>query len=69
MKKIESFKNREVLNLSAIYGGDWKSTSSKRTDENGCVETTSDKFNDTNGDGQYNPGESYVACISVNCED
>jgi hypothetical protein len=71
LESLEKFKMQDNQ-LSSIFGGltdtaKWIPTSKKTTNSNGCVETTSDSFNDSNGNGQYDAGESATACTSIDC--
>jgi hypothetical protein len=73
--KLESLKKFKMQDnqLSSIYGGlfadkgKWVKTGKSVTTPEGCTQTTSDSFNDTNGNGKLDEGESYTVCTSVDC--
>lgn len=73
--KLESLKKFKMQDnqLSTIFGGlmddkpKWKKSSRTTTNTNGCVETTSDTFYDTNNNGVYDNGESATICTSIDC--
>jgi hypothetical protein len=68
MKSLKLFKNLEVKNMSSIYGGDWKDSPKETgTDENGCIVTKTESYNDSNNNGRPDPGEDKMICVSVDC--
>lgn len=67
MKKLEDFTTEKV-ELKNIFGGEWVQTDlGSKKDANGCTVTTTDSFDDKNGDKKLSAGESYTSCTSVSC--
>lgn len=72
--KLESLKKFKMQDnqLTTIFGGlvdgaKWVKTAKTITTAEGCTQTTSDSFNDVNGNNQLDSGESYTVCTSVDC--
>jgi hypothetical protein len=67
MKKLEDFQN-ESTELRNIFGGGWvQTTQEDYVNSEGCTVKTTDSFDDKNGNGKLDKGESATQCISVSC--
>jgi|LakMenE01Jun11ns_1017448.scaffolds.fasta_scaffold9959321_10 hypothetical protein len=67
MESLKKFQNKQIKG-NFIFGGGWVNTSSTKTNEQGCTVTTEDRFNDTNGDGIWNSGETGSMCVGIECK-
>ena len=66
MRKIENFQDEKVK-LENIWGGGIVETSSSEKDPNGCTVTTTDSFDDKDGDGLWGNKESGKVCQKTVC--
>ncbi|MFD2568839.1 hypothetical protein [Pseudotenacibaculum haliotis] len=69
MKNLEKFKLNDSSAHKFMGGfiGKLVKTSDKWKDENGCQVKKTDFFDDCNGDGKWNPGESGQEEIVIEC--
>ncbi|WP_046757973.1 hypothetical protein [Kordia jejudonensis] len=71
MKSINKFskENKELsrVNLAKVYGGGIETSYWRENETATCVTHVHDTFNDLNGDGHRNPGESGTICHDTQC--
>ncbi len=66
MKTLENFKSEKV-NLKSIFGGGTVTTGGEYEDKNGCCNTVTDSYEDTNGNGKQDGSESGSMCVETKC--